>query len=87
MDGMFEVLSSPEGADRLAVVVVVVFGHDDAAVEGMDHPMSISEYILLFCDLLLLFLATLFSLTGVKGLEFLIFGFPSFLLCTQRFSS
>ena len=71
MDGMFEVLNRPEGADRLTVVVVVVVGHLDAAVEGMEPPMSNFQYFLLFCDLLLLFLANLFSLTGVKGLEFL----------------
>ena len=33
MEGIFEVLSRPEGADRLAVVVVVVVvGHINAAV-------------------------------------------------------
>ena len=39
-DGMFEVLSMTEGADRLTVVVVVVVDHVDTAVEGMEHPMS-----------------------------------------------
>ena len=47
MDGMFEVLSRPEGADRLAVVVVVVVGHVDAIVEDMEHPMSNFQYFLL----------------------------------------
>ena len=68
---MFEVLSRPEGADRLTVMVAVVVGHVDAAVEGTEHPMSNFQYFLLFCHLLLLFLTNLFSLTGVKGLEFL----------------
>ena len=69
--GMFVVLSRPEAADRLTVVVVVVVGHVDAAVEGMEHPMSNFQYCLLFCDLLLFFMANLFSLTGFKELEFL----------------
>ena len=50
-DGMFEVLIRPEGLDRLTVVVVVVVGHVDTAVDGMEHPMSIFQYFLLFCDL------------------------------------
>ena len=69
-DGVPEVLSRPEGADRLAVVMVGVVGLVDTAVEGTEHPMSNFQYFLLFCALLLLFLANLFSLTGVKGLQF-----------------
>ena len=68
-DNVFEVVDRPEGADRLAVeVVVVAVGHVDTTVEGVECPMS---NFLLFCDLLLLFLPYLFSLTGVKRLEFL----------------
>ena len=79
MDGMFEVLSRPEGADRLTVVVVVVVvGHVDGTVEGTEHPMSNFQYFLLFCDFLLLLLANVFSLTGVKGLEFLFMAFLLF---------
>ena len=66
MDGTFEVLGRPEGRDRFAMVVIIL-GHVDAAVEGTEHPMSNFLYFLLFCDLLLLFLPNLFSLTEVKG--------------------
>ena len=72
-DCTFEVLGWPESTDRFAVVVVVVvaIGHVDTAVESVEHTMSNYLYFLLFCDLLLLFLPNLFSLTGVKGLKFL----------------
>ena len=73
-------LSSPEGVDRLAVVMVVVVVHVGTAVEGTEHPMSNFWYFLLFCDLLLLFLANLFSLTGAKGLEFLFLWLSFFVL-------
>ena len=65
-------LGRPEGAgaDRLAMeVVVVIVRHVDATVVGAEHPMSNFLYFLLLCNLLLLFLPDLFSLTGVKGLE------------------
>ena len=77
---VLNVLHGPEGvgAGRLAgveadlgMLVMVVVGHVNAGVEGMEHPMSGFLYFLL------LFCLDLLSLTGVKGLEFLIFmAFP-----------
>ena len=81
-DSMFEVFGRPEGteADRLAMeVVMVVAGHADATIEGMECPMSNFLYFLLLWDLLLLFLPDLFSLTGVKGLQSLFMAFFLFL--------
>ena len=58
---MFEVLGRTEGADRVAMeVVVVIVGHVDVTVEGVEHSMSNFLYFLLFSDLLLLFLSDLF---------------------------
>ena len=70
---MFDVLGGSEGAgaDRLAMeVVAVVVRHVDTTVVGAEHPMSNFLYFLLLRDLLLLSIPDLFSLTGVKGLEF-----------------
>ena len=75
-DSMLDVLSGPEGvgagrlvgaeANRVAMMVVmIVVEHVDAAVEGVEHPMSRFLYFLL------LFCPDILSLTGVKGLEVL----------------
>ena len=89
MDRMFEVLCKPEraGADRLAVeVVVVIVRHVGATVVGTECPISNFLYFLLLYDLLLPFLPDLFSLNGVKGLEFL-FSWLSFLSSCNQLSS
>ena len=76
VDSVLDVLHGPQGigagrlvrteAVRVAVeAIVVVVGHMDAAVEGIEHPMSSFLYFLL------LFGPDLPSLTVVKGLELL----------------
>ena len=71
---MFDVFDGPEGtgADRLTMeVVVIVVRHVDATIVSTECSMSNFLYFLLLCNFLLHFLPDLFSLTGVKGLEFL----------------
>ena len=66
-DDTFEELGGPEGKDWFAMVVVmVIVGNVDAAVEGTKHPMSnflhISVISFYSCQ-------TVFFLTGSEGIK------------------